>query len=738
MADILSDEKQAQMMAEYDKWIRVAKAGRPAPLSQAEYDAMGNDREKRLALGRQRAEEIARYDATPGAKIFAGAKAATVAMGYPVDPNTGEFTGINAGAAKFEFQNQLDERRKLFEKGLNEGVTDQSHFNKAMDALFSFNILTFVKELFMSIPIVGDAMAAGGKMMMSLFSGKPIGPMEAYETIKLERAMGGGLSNIGIKDKPSVDGITSRVVAGGFQEAPTKVFGKLYAHNSPLIADEVAKIKLLHNGIVALGDDSTRIIVMNGADGKPLTLVGNLTGNSFKVNAVLKTREDGSFAVMEDVLTSDNKPLAGQELTIVNGALGNQGAEAVRQAAAKAPPLISFGKAYDTAKAPEVAARVNKLKEQKIDGIDALMAKPNASVMVLKDGEGKDIVVLGTKDGDKFTVDAVVKVSATDGKFVKADVKKADGTSLVGQPLTLVSGAMSADDSKMLVEGVTKITTTEPRPMVEGKAYSIGSIDIEAIRQRLRDEKIDMLEEANQPGKSVMVIKDGTGKEVIVVGRMDADGFTVDSVAKEMNGKLTKIEADIVGKKLAVDSSKGALTEGGAKALKDSVSKEYRPDGLVVVTMNPDLEKAAREYATLRFTDLDMGVVNTAKVEKFVSRYSEMVVNARAPDDLQKARAAEISERVDKIRKGFAFAAKEAKKAEDAPVPTAPADDRFAAMKKEIKLALDIMTGAEKKDDTLGTAFNEANALTNPLPPPTTPALSKSAILNKTATGMKP
>ena len=366
------------------------------------------------------------------------------------------------------------------------------------------------------------------------------------------------------------------------------------------------------------------------------------------------------------------------------------------------------------------------------------MAKPNASVVVLKDGEGKDIVVLGTKDGDKFTVDAVVKVSATDGKFVKADVKKADGTSLVGQPLTLVSGAMSADDSKMLVEGVTKITATEPRPMVEGKSYSIDSIDIKAIRQRLRDGKEDMLTEANQPGKSVMVIKDGTGKEVIVVGHMGADGFTVDRVAKEMNGKLTQIEADIVGKKLAVDPSKGALTEGGAKALKDSVSKEYQPDGLVVITMNPELEKAAREYATLRFTDLDTGVVNTAKVEKFVSRYSELVVGARASDDVQKARAAEISGRVDKIKKGFALAAEEAKKAEDVPAPAAPADDRFAAMKKEIKLALDIMTGAERKDETLEKAFNEASALTNPLPPPTTPALSKSAILNKAATGMKP
>jgi hypothetical protein len=210
MGGILSKDKQDKMMAEYDKWLATAD---PALAPQPPVFGAKEDLKTRQERYAAFQEDLAKFQSNPGFRIRDDAQKKVLSYfpGKTLDDEN----------VKAALDAELADKKRLFEAGLNEGVTDRTHFNNAMSALtatFPPNIFTVVKELFLAIPIVGDAMAAGGKMIMSLFSGKPIGPMTAFENIKMERALGGGLSKLGIADKPSVDAISSRVIAGGFAE----------------------------------------------------------------------------------------------------------------------------------------------------------------------------------------------------------------------------------------------------------------------------------------------------------------------------------------------------------------------------------------------------------------------------------------------------------------------------------------------------------------------------------------
>ena len=261
---VLSAVKQGNLVSEYDNWIKVALRGRPAALTVK--DLQGKTPDERNAALQARGEKIAAYDANPGAKILGDTQTEVASLGYPIDRNTGKFVGPEADIANDEVKRRLITKRTAYIGGLEEGAKDQSHLNNAMQQLWSFNIPGAIKELFLAIPLVGDIMAAGGKMLMSLFSGKPIGPMAAFEDIKAERALAGGFEKLGIKDKAMVDAFSkaaiSRTVAEPKEESsastsstsgtePSKAEAmakyresvEAYAKANPLIIDEAAFVE---------------------------------------------------------------------------------------------------------------------------------------------------------------------------------------------------------------------------------------------------------------------------------------------------------------------------------------------------------------------------------------------------------------------------------------------------------------------------------------------------------------
>lgn len=743
---ILDADKEAKLLAEYKNWIEVAKKGRPKPHTDQE---LPEDPAQRKAMMAARAAEIAAYDTNPGAAIYNKARADIIASGYRVDPVTGEFTGASANTAQRELDDLLIKREAEFAAGLKVGAQDQSHFNKAMEALFQFppQILTAIKQLFMSIPIVGDVMAAGGKMMMSLFSGKPLGPMAAYDMIKQERALAGGLERLGIKDKPTVDRFTAIALDGTVKPpvVPVLVLGKTNTLNAPEIAAEMAKIQAIPPDTLTVpqsvaGKKFNSVVVIQGADGKKITVMGSQTGKQFTVLKVLKPSDNGDKLVPVDAKSADGNLMSGQTFTIeTNGQLSETAKSII---VTSASIETKDGKAYgfDKPEVTFVATDANVKAE-----IDKIVDKSKASIITLKDENGQPIVLVGTQEGDKFTVAAVMKRSPDGKTFIPADVKKADGTGpLVGETITLEGGAMKAEDASRVKEQVNVIDKGEVKP---GKVYTATSEerDLAAVRDKLLEAKLEPkpYEQFMTQGKVLMVMQDSkdNNKQVIVMGSMNGNKFKPEAILKDVNGVLTKVDADITksGKELDLDS-KGTLTSQSFAILQASVDIKYRGDGKQDIDkLTPALDDAVRKYATLRFTNLETGDVdeaNKAKIDEFVKRYTTMVVNSGMSPADQDARANVILARITdaKTKLGIAkIAAEDAEK--KGATPANPDDEKYSTMKVSIQAAMDILTGKTKPDTGFDESVKqiEADAL---LKAPTTPKTATSAGL-KTAAGLK-
>lgn len=112
-----------------------------------------------------------------------------------------------------------------------------------------------------------------------------------------------------------------------------------------------------------------------------------------------------------------------------------------------------------------------------------------------------------------------------------------------------------------------------------------------------------------------------------------------DNMGMGIGGLLGAIIGWFVGGPIGV--AVGALLVGGAGAYFVDGKNGVLGLGGESATMTPKLKTAVTDYAKLRFTDLENGTVNQAKVDEFVKRYESMVAKNMKPEDQDK-RADEI------------------------------------------------------------------------------------------------
>ncbi len=209
---IVSAEKEAKLMAEYDKWLRAAKGSAPEKPDYKDGDTLEQKQKKYADF----AARMDAFNTNPGVAILRSTREA-VAKFY-------EGKDLNNPDIRKKFDENVDmelaRRRGLFKDGLDKGNEEKSNFQTAFEELGKGgSILGFIKHLFMSIPIVGDVLASGGKMLMSLFSGKPMGPLTAFGDIQAERALAGGLDRLGFKDANTVKVYTAMAINGTVPES---------------------------------------------------------------------------------------------------------------------------------------------------------------------------------------------------------------------------------------------------------------------------------------------------------------------------------------------------------------------------------------------------------------------------------------------------------------------------------------------------------------------------------------
>jgi len=721
MAGIVSDEQQAKLMSEYDKWLETARPElQPQPPAFADTEGL-TSRQARYAKFQ---EDLAKFRSNPGFQIRDNAQKKVLAY----------FPGKTLAAPEVSAAVDLElaANRKAYEAGLNEGIKDGSHINNAMNALFQFppQIFTAVKQLFLSIPLVGDALAAGGKSLMSLFSGKPINPLTAYDRVKTERAMAGGLSRLGITDKPSVDAITSPVVSGdGFPGMPEKVVGKAYAPNAPEVLRDAEKLAAFQEvRHIFATNPGMQIMTVNGNDGKPLTVIGSRSGDSFTIKGIFKTGDDEGLVKL-DARQPDGRSIEGETITLVNGAIAEIGRGMVTGAAAR---VTQANKAY-APDAPEVSERVA------MAGASGVVINNNSRIIVTKDSAGKDIVVVGMLTGDDFTVDAVLKPGPNGTSLVKA-LKQPEGTMpLAGETITLVGGALPAEAAARLKGEVDTINANEIKPgqLFDGQS---NQIEVNQLQDRLFTENKEAYQDIQNRGKFAVALKDEKGAiSALAIGSRVENKFIPERVLKAgADGTLKEVQAEVLKAQLLDLTPNATLTENAMKALKESVGKDFKDDGKLVVVMTTELREAAEKYARTRFVNLETGEVDQTKVDKFVKIYTDRVINAGMPESAQKARAAEIEARTKEALAKFASAKESAVRAENAGATLAnPADAVYAPMQADIKEALEILAGrkpGKALDDNLEAAVKELSKAELP-PPPATPVIATSKGLSAAANG---
>lgn len=110
----------------------------------------------------------------------------------------------------------VQERADNFMYGLDVGAPNDS-MNQGIQAAFAQliqgNFMGAIKTFLLSMPIVGDTMAAAGKWVKAKFSGRDLSFSEAREEIRQENAMAGAATALGA-DEQSVGAI----VATGYQD----------------------------------------------------------------------------------------------------------------------------------------------------------------------------------------------------------------------------------------------------------------------------------------------------------------------------------------------------------------------------------------------------------------------------------------------------------------------------------------------------------------------------------------
>ena len=99
----------------------------------------------------------------------------------------------------YEFR--VNSLRQKYLDGIKKGAPNEEATQKqqgAFDALMNGDWMGAIKLFLLSIPFVGDFLAAGGKWLKSQFSDDKLTFVQSQERIILERSLGGAAANLGI------------------------------------------------------------------------------------------------------------------------------------------------------------------------------------------------------------------------------------------------------------------------------------------------------------------------------------------------------------------------------------------------------------------------------------------------------------------------------------------------------------------------------------------------------------
>lgn len=135
--------------------------------------------------------------------------------------------GSSPDEANALFNNRIKMDKKSYIEGVEKGRADPNA-EQVQKGIFQMamagDYMGAVKSFLMSIPFVGDLMAAGGKFIMARVNGEKMTFTEAREKVTLERSIAGGLANIGagVEDvKKLVDRNYAKIKDSKFE--PTKI-----------------------------------------------------------------------------------------------------------------------------------------------------------------------------------------------------------------------------------------------------------------------------------------------------------------------------------------------------------------------------------------------------------------------------------------------------------------------------------------------------------------------------------
>ena len=178
MVSILNDTLQAGVERQFDDWVN--RASNPAPVLKGDVGAF--------------TKADADYRRNPLVERISAIKKERDAQ-------------INLGSSKEDvdalYETRINGLKATFMEGAKTGRVDPSVAQaqqSALQQLLNGQFLPAIKTFLMSIPFVGDMMAAGGKWALAKFSGteeeKKMTFAEAREKVTLERALAGGLGSI--------------------------------------------------------------------------------------------------------------------------------------------------------------------------------------------------------------------------------------------------------------------------------------------------------------------------------------------------------------------------------------------------------------------------------------------------------------------------------------------------------------------------------------------------------------
>lgn len=114
--------------------------------------------------------------------------------------------GATPEQAQELYQARMDELKESFLNGAKNGAPDPDAEQKQqgiMQSLINGDWMGVIKQLLLSIPFVGDTLAAAGKWGMAKLNGEDLSFSQAKERIALERALDGAAGNLGLGKKNS-------------------------------------------------------------------------------------------------------------------------------------------------------------------------------------------------------------------------------------------------------------------------------------------------------------------------------------------------------------------------------------------------------------------------------------------------------------------------------------------------------------------------------------------------------